>query len=91
MGRIAGTPEDRPKAHWWLHVSYLLAAVWSALGQLYVVSRIISSHSEAVDFIHMYVPFSLTIPKGTDTKIFAQGPWLFLQYDFLIISLSSLS
>ena len=33
----------------------------------------------------------LTIPKGTDTKIFARGPWLFLQYDFLIISLSGLS
>ena len=91
IGRSAGTPEDRRKAYWWVRVSYLLAAILSALGHLYVVSRIISSYGETVNFTRMYVPFPITGPAGTASNIFARGPWLFLQYDFLIISLSSLS
>ena len=90
-GRSAGTPEDRRKAYWWVRVSYLLAAISSAIGHLYVVCRIISSYCEVVNFTRMYVPFPITGPAGTASNIFARGPWLFLQYGFIIISLSSVS
>ena len=91
IGRSAGTPEDRRKAYWWVRVSYLLATISSALGHLYVVSRIISGYGEIVNFTRMYVPFPITGPAGTESNIFVRGPWLFLQYDFLIISISSVS
>ena len=74
-----------------MRASYLLAAVSSALGHLYVVGRIVSSDNEAVNLVRMYVPFPFTGPAGTETNIFVRGPWLFLQYDLIIISLSSLS
>lgn len=91
VGRSADAPNDRWKAYWWVCVSYLLAAVLSALGHLYVVSRIISSHHETTNFVRMYVPFPFVGPKGTETNIYVRGPWLYLQYDVIIISLSSLS
>lgn len=91
LGRSADIPDDRRKAYWWVRFSYLLAAVSSASGNLYVVGRIISSYSHAVNIVRLYMPFFLTGPTGTESNIFARGPWLFLQYDFIIISLSSLS
>lgn len=91
LGRSAGTADDRRKVHWWVRASYLLAALSSTLGHLYVVGRIVRSDSEAVSFVRMYVPFPITGPAGTNTNIFVRGPWLFLQYDLIIISLSSLS
>ena len=91
LGRSTGTADDRRKAYWWVRASYLLAAISSILGHLYVVGRIIRSDSEAVNFMRMYMPFPVTGPAGTKTNIFVRGPWLFLQYDLIIITLSSLS
>lgn len=78
------------RAHHWICASYLLAATSSALGHLYVMSKIATSENHAVDIVRMYVPFLFTGPSGT-SDILVRGPWLFLQYDFIIISLSSLS
>lgn len=98
--KVAGTADDdRRKAYWWVRASYLLAASSSAMGHLYVVGRTLrSSNREAVNFVRMYVPLLSPIiagPAGTNlnnnNNIFVRGPWLFLQYDLIIISLSSLS
>jgi hypothetical protein len=91
FSRSAGGRNDQAKIRWWVRTSYLLAATSSALGHLYVAGRIINSNSEAVAFLRMYVPLQLVGPSGTEYNIFAGGPWLFLQFDFIIISLSSLS
>ena len=91
-GRSSDTADDsRRKAYRWVCFSYLLAATSSALGHWYVVNRLIGSDREAVGFVRMYVPFPFTGPTGTADNILAQGPWLFLQYDLIIIALSSLS
>ncbi|KAI1370877.1 hypothetical protein F4677DRAFT_339025 [Hypoxylon crocopeplum] len=82
--------EDKRRAHRWICASYLLAAASSVLGHLYVMGRIATSDSQAMDVVRMYVPFLFTGPSET-TDILVRGPWLFLQYDFIIISLSSLS
>ncbi|XXH00492.1 hypothetical protein Hte_006838 [Hypoxylon texense] len=81
--------EGRKASHW-ICASYVLAASSSAMGHLYVMGRIITGRSQAVDVVRMYVPFLSTGPPGT-SDILVRGPWLFLQYDFIIISLSSLS
>ena len=91
IGRSADAPEDRRKAYWWVCFSFLLAALLSALGHIYVVSGIISSHREDTSFTRMYVPFPFVGPMETEENILVRGPWLFLQYDFIIISSSSLS
>ncbi|KAI1771892.1 hypothetical protein F4818DRAFT_193574 [Hypoxylon cercidicola] len=78
------------KASQWICASYMLAAISSSMGHLYVMGRIATSHSGAVNIVRMYVPFLSTGPPGT-SSILVRGPWLFLQYDFIIISLSSLS
>lgn len=89
--RSAGVRDNQAKIRWWVRASYLLAATSSALGHLYVMSRIMDSNSEAVAFARMYVPLQFAGPSGTEDNIFVEGPWLFLQFDLVIISLSSLS
>lgn len=81
---------ERRKASQWICATYVLAAISSSMGHLYVMSRIATSHNQAVNIVRMYVPFLSTGPPGA-SGILVRGPWLFLQYDFIIISLSSLS
>ncbi len=90
FGRGVNPLRDRRKAHQWVLASYSLAAVFSALGHCYVVFRIINSACESTNFVRMYVPFAFAGPAGTEGNILARGSWLFLQYDLIIISLSSL-
>jgi hypothetical protein len=79
-------------AFFWVRFSYLLAATSSALGHLYVMGRILmSDNSTIVGFVRMYVPFLFSGPSGVGDDVLVYGPWLFLQYDLIIISLSSLS
>jgi hypothetical protein len=74
----------------WVRRSYLIAAASSAVGHLYVMIKILSSIDERMSFSRMYIPTDLLGLTG-DPNIFVRGPWLFLQYDLLIIALSSLS
>ncbi|KAL0929728.1 uncharacterized protein CTRU02_215371 [Colletotrichum truncatum] len=79
-------------AYLWVRFSYLLAAVMSGAGHLYVMGRIFTSNEKnTVAFIRMYVPFLFSGPSGVGENVLVYGPWLFLQYDLIIISLSSLS
>ncbi|TQV96356.1 hypothetical protein IF1G_04939 [Cordyceps javanica] len=79
-------------AYFWVRSSYLLAATASGLGHLYVMIRVITSaDKDSVGFVRMYVPFPFRGPAGVGGDVFVYGPWLFLQYDFIVISLSSLS
>ncbi|KAI2609239.1 hypothetical protein GGR54DRAFT_651825 [Hypoxylon sp. NC1633] len=86
----ANRNQDKRRAHRYVCASYLLATASSGLGHLYVMIRVIISKNQAVDLVRMYVPLLFTGPPGT-MDILVRGPWLFLQYDFIIISLSSLS
>ncbi|KAI1768082.1 hypothetical protein GGR53DRAFT_462835 [Hypoxylon sp. FL1150] len=86
----ASRDAERRKASQWICASYVLAAISSSMGHLYVITRVVTSHNRAVDVVRMYVPFLSTGPYGA-SDILVRGPWLFLQYDFIIISLSSLS
>lgn len=84
------TTTDSKRSYCWVRSSYLLAAASSALGHLYVMAMIFRSVGTNLDFTRMYVPFLWAGPSQTP-DILVRGPWLFLQYDFIIISLSSLS
>lgn len=84
------TPDNKPKAHEWIRASYMLAAASSASGHLYVLGRIFTSESSKVNLVRMYLPFPFAgLAQAED--IFVWGPWLFLQYDLIIITLSSIS
>ncbi|EED19831.1 conserved hypothetical protein [Talaromyces stipitatus ATCC 10500] len=78
------------KAVWWTQLSYLLATVSSASGHIYAISSLLASTDPAITFVKVYVPFLFTGPEGATQKL-ASGPWLFLQYDLIIISISCMS
>jgi hypothetical protein len=82
----------KTRSHAWIQGSYLLAAASSALGHLYTVGRVLMSADPETNFWRMYIPFPgfFSGPSGA-SDILVRGPWLFLQYDLIIISLSSLS
>ena len=88
--RSGNTDNDEAKAVWWTRASYLLAALSSALGHLYVLGTICFSDDLRLSYTRLYVPILLSEPNGSDRKLMG-GPWLFLQYDLIIIALSSLS
>lgn len=81
---------DTRAAVWWTRLSFLVAAATCAIGHLYVLGRILISENERLSFTRMYVPRLLTGPADSTSQL-ARGPWLFLQYDFIIYSLASLS
>lgn len=90
MGINLRRDDERHTAYKWIRISYLLAAVSSALGHLYAVAATLTGDAPVKSLVRMYVPFPTAGPAGV-TDILVGGPWLFLQYDLIIISLSSLS
>lgn len=91
LGRSSDSTDDRNKAFWWVRTSYLLAATSSAMGHLYAMGKTLSSDNDAVSLVRMYVPDSLTGSSGNVSEILVWGPWLFLKWDLIIISLSSVA
>ena len=83
------TKNDEKLAVWWTRASYLMAAACSAVSHLYAVNSIVSNYGSA-DLIRAYIPSLRRGPSGMDDRL-VSGPWLFLQYDLMIIALSSLS
>lgn len=77
-------------SHCWIRASYLAAAVFSASGHVYVLVSTVSSSDPAWSMAAMYVPFVRTGGAGDAEKLL-RGPWLFLQFDLIIIALASLS
>ncbi|KAH7311405.1 hypothetical protein B0I35DRAFT_438021 [Stachybotrys elegans] len=90
-GSSGDSPRARSTAFAWARFSYLLAAILSGMAHIYVMGRVLLSTNPDVNFVRMYVPFLINGPEGTSSNIFVFGPWLFLQYDLIIMSLSSLS
>lgn len=84
------TERSNATAVWWARLSYLMAAASSASGHLYTAGSLLLSPDPALGFIRVYVPFLFSGPHEAPERL-ASGPWLFLQYDLIIISLSSLS
>lgn len=84
------TTKDVSKPLRRVQTCFLLATTSSAVGHLYVKTVILTSGNSVHRLTRMYVPFLSSGPPNT-TDILIRGPWLFLQYDLIIISLSSLS
>ncbi|OTB00782.1 hypothetical protein M426DRAFT_324022 [Hypoxylon sp. CI-4A] len=85
-----GRQSEIASAQRWTTISYILAALSSATGHLYTVKNILDAQDPLSTFIRMYVPYPFAGPEGA-AHIFVKGPWLFLQYDLIIIGLSSVS
>ncbi|KAJ5798324.1 uncharacterized protein N7503_007620 [Penicillium pulvis] len=73
-----------------VYFAYGLAALSSTVGHLYASSVIFRSSVLELTWSRIYIPNLFHGPPDA-TKLLAKGPWLFLQYDLIIIALSSLS
>lgn len=82
-----GRVKDRCSAHMWAIFSYALGGIVSLAGHVFLLATVAAS---GLDPVRMFVPYMLKGPADTP-DILVKGPWLFLQYDFLIIAISSLS
>jgi hypothetical protein len=74
----------------WTKFSYMLAATSSTIGHIYAVGSLLVSSDPDINLVRAYVPFLFSGPEGASQKL-ASGPWLFLQYDLIIISVSCVS
>ncbi|KAI0892642.1 hypothetical protein F4806DRAFT_505373 [Annulohypoxylon nitens] len=82
--------DNGQSGYFWTSTAYLTAAIMSGVGHLYTVWKIATNGDSGGVFGNMYVPWPLgALSGGQDVFVFS--PWLFLQYDYVIISLSSLS
>ncbi|XXH00687.1 hypothetical protein Hte_007037 [Hypoxylon texense] len=92
FSKLPSRGDEKHRVQSCIRGSYTLAAASSALGHLYAMTRALNSKNEGTTLWRMYVPFPglFNGPSGV-TDILIRGPWLFLQYDLIIISLSSLS
>jgi hypothetical protein len=84
--------EKRPVAYNWTLTSYFIAGVSSLVGHIYAIGRILTAADPSTSLWRIYIPFPgwLSGPTGSKNAL-ASGTWLFLQYDLILISLSSLS
>lgn len=73
----------------WIRFSYLVGALCSATGHIYAVGKIAVSTEPSMSLLAAYVPKDFTGLR--DNLKLIDGPWLYLQYDCIIIALSSLS
>jgi hypothetical protein len=73
----------------WIRFSYILGAAVSAMGHVYVLYKLATSDSPLSTIRRLYVPSILTEFPPDLTLV--DGPRLFLQFDLIIIALSSLS
>lgn len=81
---------DNKKAAWWSQVSYLLAAASSFAGHSYVLTTMAFSSDPVLSLQRTHLPTFFAGPQGSP-YILTKGPWLFLQSDAIILSLSSVS
>lgn len=71
--------------------TYLLAAVVSVISHLYLIRNLLSNSGPVdMSFPRLFLPRHIH-GNADVSDILVRGPWLFLQYDFIIIALSSLS
>lgn len=75
---------------WWSQLVYLIAAVISAMGHIGAMAWFVSSNDPLATLTNAYLPFPLAGPLGASPRL-ASGPWLFLQFDLIIITLSCIS
>lgn len=82
---------NKGAATWWIKAVHLQTALVSAAAHLYVMYRVLlPTNPEVVNLARMYLPLPPNGPIGVTDNITA-GSWLFLQFDHIFISLSSLS
>lgn len=89
-GPVALSSKKNGSAVYYTRVSYLLATLLSASGHLYALGKMVSSADPRLGLVRTYVPYLFSGPEGVSEKL-ANGSWLFLQYDLIIIAISSLS
>lgn len=93
LGRLLRTEgrgsSPRDQVSCWVRGAYLLAAMSSVCGHVYTMITVLLDPQ--LSLWHMYVPSGRYGPSGVSDEILIRGPWLFLQWDLIIISLSSVS
>ncbi|KAI5867264.1 hypothetical protein GGS23DRAFT_547556 [Durotheca rogersii] len=91
LGSTTETRKEQALAGRWIRRLYLAAAALAAIGHLYVVGRAFqAADGGIVTLTRMYVPSPFPGPAGVG-EVLVRGPWLFLQWDGIIIALASLS
>ncbi|KAH9209738.1 hypothetical protein DL95DRAFT_449187 [Leptodontidium sp. 2 PMI_412] len=90
--RKGSSPVDaKARATWWIRAVFLETCVVSAAGHLYPAYKIMTTGDpEHINLTRLYLPSPFTNPSGIN-DVLVIGSWLFLQFDHIIISLSSLS
>jgi hypothetical protein len=79
------------ESHRWIKGTYALVAICSSAGHLFTTINVLGSDDHlSRKLSRMYVPALFDGPADA-SNILMRGPWLFLQYDLIIMSLSSLS
>lgn len=85
----SGRRNHAPSYHW-IRASYLAAAIFSAAGHIYALAFATLSSDPGLSVAGLYVPFVRTA-FGSERDPLLNGPWLFLQFDLIIIAVASLS
>ncbi|KAK3291019.1 uncharacterized protein B0H64DRAFT_411154 [Chaetomium fimeti] len=90
-GLSSSTRRNKAAATWWVKAVHLQTAAVSAAAHLYVMYRVFfPTNPEVLNLTRMYLPLPPNGPIGVTDNI-TSGSWLFLQFDHIFISLSSLS
>ncbi|KAL9028249.1 MAG: hypothetical protein Q9196_003361 [Gyalolechia fulgens] len=74
----------------WIRASYLAAAMFSAAAHIYAIAFATLSSNPGLSVAGMYVPLVRTAFADAKDQLL-NGPWLFLQFDLIIIAIASLS
>ncbi|KAI4201019.1 MAG: hypothetical protein LQ346_002261 [Caloplaca aetnensis] len=91
LSKAFGSGRRNPAASYhWIRASYLAAAMFSAVGHIYALAFATLSSDPGLSVAGMYVPFVRTAFAGEEDQLL-NGPWLFLQFDLIIIAIASLS
>lgn len=85
----SGRRNHAPSYHW-IRASYLAAAIFSAAGHIYALAFATLSSDPGLSVAGLCVPFVRTA-FGSERDPLLNGPWLFLQFDLIIIAVASLS
>ncbi|KAL8847080.1 MAG: hypothetical protein Q9221_007867 [Calogaya cf. arnoldii] len=81
---------DSALSYHWMRAAYLAAAIFSAACHIYVLAFSLLSSDPSLSMAAMYVPFVRTTFGAAEDQLL-NGPWLFLQFDLIIIAIASLS
>ncbi|KAJ5788019.1 hypothetical protein N7457_003009 [Penicillium paradoxum] len=81
-------PEQTDITSWWLRVAFFLSATVAGITHIYALGSLIQSKSDIMALARIYLPWPDQYPHGAVLPL-KYGPWLFLKYDWVLMSLGS--